>query len=424
VPDDENAAVTLREASQLIPKNWPSAEGKRPAAADPEEPTPRLIDQLLALEPTEAVASADLAAIEQDLEAVRPALERARKLAAQPRSCLEKDSKSVLASPDPMGHARAVARLLACDALVATEHGDADRAIQSFHAQLNIARNTAAEPLLLTLMLRVSLTDQAVRSLERHLARTEASAGTLARVQAGLAWELEDPVFRSTLRGERAFGFELLEASKTEAPAALSKLLGRPMPRTPPSLADDFRVSLTRGLWTRSQVVLLREMTRLVRRTGTDVREERAAVADLKSRQGAAPTAAGLSGFELRVPALIKAGDAAHRRYARVGAALTAVACERYRLAHGRWPGSLAELVPEYLPAIPPDPFADGPLRLRPTDSGLVIYSVGFDGIDDDGQLADGRPGSAGDIGFRLWVPERRLKGPGSPIVPPRQARP
>jgi hypothetical protein len=71
---------------------------------------------------------------------------------------------------------------------------------------------------------------------------------------------------------------------------------------------------------------------------------------------------------------------------ARLRAARTAVAIERYRLAQkGELPHSLDELAPKYLDAVPSDPFDEGQLRYKKLVKGYVVYSVGEDGKDDGG---------------------------------------
>jgi len=50
-----------------------------------------------------------------------------------------------------------------------------------------------------------------------------------------------------------------------------------------------------------------------------------------------------------------------------------------------RWPVSLDDLVPDYLPDVPKDPYADAPLIYRPGGDGVILYSVGKDGRDDGG---------------------------------------
>ena len=54
-----------------------------------------------------------------------------------------------------------------------------------------------------------------------------------------------------------------------------------------------------------------------------------------------------------------------------------------YRQDHGKLPAALSELVPDYLPAIPVDPFDGKPFRYLP-DKG-VVYSVGSDTRDSGG---------------------------------------
>ncbi len=68
-------------------------------------------------------------------------------------------------------------------------------------------------------------------------------------------------------------------------------------------------------------------------------------------------------------------------------AARVALSVLRWRAAHdGKLPDSLAELVPDTLPAIPEDPFDEQPLRYRRLPQGFTVYSVGHDFTDNGGQ--------------------------------------
>ena len=76
-------------------------------------------------------------------------------------------------------------------------------------------------------------------------------------------------------------------------------------------------------------------------------------------------------------------------RLVRDRASRIAVAVARYRLAHaGALPSRLDDLVPQFLAAVPPDPLSDGPMKFRPETGAFVVYSVGSDGTDDNGDLA------------------------------------
>ena len=67
--------------------------------------------------------------------------------------------------------------------------------------------------------------------------------------------------------------------------------------------------------------------------------------------------------------------------------AATALAIRLYEVDLGRRPASLDQLVPEYLPAVPADPFSadDQPLRYAPDAERPVLYSIGPNGVDDGG---------------------------------------
>ena len=96
-----------------------------------------------------------------------------------------------------------------------------------------------------------------------------------------------------------------------------------------------------------------------------------------------------------------------HTHQALLDSLRAAIACERYRLAQGQWPAALDVLVPQYLPAIPLDPFTGKPLSYRLLADGVVVYSVGPDGLDDQGDVLDFN-GGLKDKGTRLFNPELR----------------
>jgi hypothetical protein len=69
--------------------------------------------------------------------------------------------------------------------------------------------------------------------------------------------------------------------------------------------------------------------------------------------------------------------------------ARTACALERYRLAHGEYPQSLSLLAPQFITAVPNDVIDGGELKYRRTDDDrFVLYSIGWNGKDDGGDVA------------------------------------
>ena len=93
---------------------------------------------------------------------------------------------------------------------------------------------------------------------------------------------------------------------------------------------------------------------------------------------------------------------------------IVAVAIERFRRVHaGEPPATLSTLVPEYLAAVPLDPFSGLQILYRPTADSYVVYSIGQNRADDGGALyglgSDAprrRPTEApfhgGDVGIRM----------------------
>ncbi|NLH17527.1 MAG: hypothetical protein GX455_13210 [Phycisphaerae bacterium] len=92
---------------------------------------------------------------------------------------------------------------------------------------------------------------------------------------------------------------------------------------------------------------------------------------------------------KLLMPALDKIGLIELRVMAELDCARTGLAVERFRLAEGRLPESLEELVPKYIEAVPIDPFDGKPLRYKRLEKGYTIYSIGEDGEDNDGVPKD-----------------------------------
>ena len=92
---------------------------------------------------------------------------------------------------------------------------------------------------------------------------------------------------------------------------------------------------------------------------------------------------------KLLVAGLGNAANHLARAQTSVDEAAVACALERYRLVHGQLPDTLPALVPEFLASVPHDVIDGEPLRYRRLpDSQYVLYSVGWNGVDDGGQIA------------------------------------
>ena len=81
-------------------------------------------------------------------------------------------------------------------------------------------------------------------------------------------------------------------------------------------------------------------------------------------------------------------------------------ACNR---DHNRYPAKLDDLAPKYLATIPNDLFSGKPLLYRPSDRGYLLYSVGVNGIDEEGRSSDDEP-RGDDLRVRMPLPELKRK--------------
>ncbi|HDZ22832.1 hypothetical protein LCGC14_0401890 [marine sediment metagenome] len=69
-----------------------------------------------------------------------------------------------------------------------------------------------------------------------------------------------------------------------------------------------------------------------------------------------------------------------------------ALALSLHKHDHGQYPDDLAALAGDYLPAVFKDRFTGDPLHYQRQGQGYLLYSVGWDQIDDGGLNADGEP--------------------------------
>jgi hypothetical protein len=132
----------------------------------------------------------------------------------------------------------------------------------------------------------------------------------------------------------------------------------------------------------------------------------------------------------LAAPSLERGNIAFHRVLVQRHAAAVILASKLFYAEHGRWPTSLEELVPGYLPRMPQDPFAPPgtPMGFRSDGPLPIIYSVGEDLADDGGSTAPPLAASAEkaqrlrsyllseyerrDIVFPLYLPPESFQWP------------
>ncbi len=117
----------------------------------------------------------------------------------------------------------------------------------------------------------------------------------------------------------------------------------------------------------------------------------------------------------LLLPAISSVAKAEDRGEVYGSLGQVALALAAYRAERGEYPAELTQLVPNYLAAIPEDPFANAPLRYKRKGAGCLVYSINVNGKDDGGASFSMNPeGNAGflpdadDVTIFLPFPERK----------------
>jgi hypothetical protein len=265
---------------------------------------------------------------------------------------------------------REYAQLLELAAVFHAHKGQAGAVAALIEDGLRLSDSQEGEPLLISHMVRVACITLPIRGLERALSVTSFTDAQLRDLRDAMARTAGSIDLAEVLVMERCYMIECFTN-----PAVQSGLGGGR------SLLDIPIVGKTGLIDYLDYMADCIEASKL---GGTErVARLREIQEDIKD----------LSFFHVLIkvvaPALSRVGELDLKIQGHMDLGLTAIAIERYRLAKGRLPQRLEELVPEYLEAVPIDPFDDRPIRYKRTEPGYVIYIVGEDGKDNGGTERD-----------------------------------
>jgi hypothetical protein len=307
---------------------------------------------------------------------------------------------------------RDIPKLLRWDAVLAVEDGDRPRAADSILAALNASRSIGSEPSLISQLFRIATRRIAWNTLEWALAHGELPAERLEKLQPAWVTDAEEPLILFGVRGERAMMDAMMENLQNGTLDPRDWLKYR---EASDNIFGRFGWRHYRFRLSGERAWALGKFNRYITLANKPVEEQ----VRLKD------------GWEIYIdpdyavarkvfPPVSMLARACWRSVAEMRCAAMGIACERFRMKHGHWPESLASLVPDYLPAVPLDPFDGKPLKMKSLADGVVIYSIGLDGTDDGGDLRRDNNPDGKDEGFRLWnVKDRRIPTPPRPKPPP-----
>ena len=308
----------------------------------------------------------------------RAALDYFRRGSALPGCHFERDyGQPSMDMPLPeLGRMRAGARLLAASARVRAADADVKGALEDVTAIFNLSAHTGQEPLLISLLVAAAINNLGKDSLEGVLAGATAAAAELSVLKLA-----DNRSFQHLLR--RALIYE--EASGLSAFATLATPEGVQSMRymyTSGQLEAGLFDSLVLPPW---RVFLLPDDLAAYRGSMRECRHLNLrpyyeTKAEWQKYESIAEAKPGGILTSLIMPALSRTSFATHRADAVHRLSCLAVAAATYRAKNLRFPEKLEDLAPDFITAIPTDPFDGKPLKMERSGQGLVLYSVGPDG--------------------------------------------
>lgn len=393
IPEEENSARVIAAAVKLLPRRWPPQE---------------LADRIATLTPQVRMAPEEFQRLKQELDNVQPALKEARKLADMPRGRhpLAYQPFVMYTALNDQAETRRVVNLLYYDSLQHDQEQDILSASNACRAALHAAASIGDEPFAASQWIRIDGAILACQGIERALAQGEPASRELANLQNLLCKEDDFPDLLVAARGERAMRHEsFVEIERGDVPLT-HHFFGRR-----PAWEEYVYGRFTREKFREAHPALLTEMTCFVSIAQSPVPEqapaERALDARLRALKEMDPLVVEL------IPSFHKVFLASRRKHVYLRCTIAALAVERYRQKHKQWPDSLNKLCPQFLSAVPLDPFDGEPLRYRRVADGVVLYSVSSDTVDNNGNLDREHPNQPGvDIGVRLWDVDKRRQPP------------
>jgi hypothetical protein len=316
---------------------------------------------------------------------------------------------------------RTIANLLGYDVLLLAQEGDWNGALRSCRAMVNCGRALRDEPFLISQLVRMACLRLALAKAERVLAQGEPSEGALASLQEQLTEEEKEPILLIGMRGDRAMRDQFMVAVQTGQLPLLE------LWRNSQGYYE-LDLSPLDALLFYSGISVASCRANLLQLTNEEVEIVKGPPEEQQARLQA------LAAHAPEWPAVVRKltmprprqflltqrmSEIYRRNWALLRSTIVALAAERYRRAHGRWPASLDALVPDFLPQVLRDPYDGQPLRMRRLDNGIVIYSIGPDGEDNGGTINRSKSyrysaeEKGYDMGIRLWeVPKRAQAWP------------
>lgn len=283
---------------------------------------------------------------------------------------------------------RGAARLLALDSFLKAGLQDTDGSAKAVQASFHLASALENEPFLISQLTSLAILDESCKSLERLLNKVPLSDPSLLSISTKLSSADATNYFLTGLIGERAMNGEFMRLAQDDVRKMiiLSNQGADPEDKTSPPTRNPGFGWRYLGFFERDRNFYLRAMETNILAVTTPPPASFALTNEVDALSRQAQTGYYITS-SLFLPSCSRLIGRVAIKDATIRTALAAIAIERWRNDHnGQIPNSLDDLVPNYLPSVPLDPYTGQPLKFKKKNKGYVVYSVGPDLQDDGGK--------------------------------------
>lgn len=275
---------------------------------------------------------------------------------------------------DPLfNNVRNCARLLHIDVLIQCDNNAPDKVLASIRANIMLARSTNI-PTLDFRLTYTGLRGRTYRDIQRILNRIPLSDEQLQNLSEWIKVPDIDEDFKRVLISEQCLGIDTLRAPIREIVSRTEYGKGTFLVLVPWKML---------GLCYRDALAFIDLMQDLIDAMDLPNPERLAEFKRVQESINAGGRGGTLTDMIWPIRTYLLNIEVRHLAILRT--TQTALAVERYRLAKGRLPKSLNDLVPSCIEAIPTDPFDGLPIKYRTRETGYVVYSIGEDLTDEGG---------------------------------------
>jgi hypothetical protein len=285
---------------------------------------------------------------------------------------------------------RNAANVLSLDAREDLARGRVVEAIGDANAILHMSRHFGLRPMLISGMVGVGIADIGNKTLEQALPLVK-KVDELAPLELGDLLPVRE-VYRESLRGEERFGLDLFSKMPDEEMQLVNHQIKNP--EAFPSSGRGLLGAFSRVFYLNSDGYISL-MTNLQECSKEPYFQARSQLRQAFLRSQSDGLLASMIGPSLdRFVGVVGVSDG-EESCMRMGVAAT-----RFRLKHGKLPGGLEDLVPEFMDSVPAGPFDGKPLKIAVKKDRWVIYCLGSDLVDHGGVETENF--KRGDVTFTL----------------------